>query len=118
MTNQELNLAIAKLVYPQFDFRYGNFASEVVGYLPNTNCWQVEKDYCNNWNDLMPLVIEHGIEIEREYYDDTGYTGRWEAAYEPMDGTKCYHCSIDTDPQIALAECLLAVLTAKEEAKQ
>lgn len=103
MTNEELNLAIAKLVYPQFDFRYGDFASEVVGYLPNTNCWQVEKDYCNNWNDLMPLVVEHEITLAWDYVDKN-----WNAWTETSD-------VYTNNPQRALTECLLKVLEAKAE---
>ena len=63
MTNFELNKAIAELVYPDsvklfkigdrvrfstIDDKYGRR-----GYT---------KDYCNNWNDLMPLVVEHNVE--------------------------------------------------------
>jgi hypothetical protein len=60
-------------------------------------------DYCNNWNDLMPLVIEHEI------------------AFNPIDrpalfwvaGSNSYHPTKNKIPQRALAECLFLVLQEK-----
>ena len=53
------------------------------------------RGYCNNWNDLMPLVIEYGILesptfIRHVIEHDSG------------------------EPQLALAECLLKVLENKK----
>lgn len=62
-------------------------------------------DYCNNWNDLMPLVVEYGITWNK--YKD-GYHAI------PIDeDNKIYDFSliaINKDLQRALAECLLKVL--------
>jgi hypothetical protein len=63
----------------------------------------VVKDYCDNWNDLMPLVLEHEI------------------AFNPIDspasfwvaGSNSYHPTKNKIPQRALAECLFLVLQEK-----
>ena len=64
-------------------------------------------DYCNNWNDLMPLVIEHKICLSN-LYDQTDWAGIYfdEKGYQRI-------VVISKIPKRALAECLLKVLTNK-----
>lgn len=55
----------------------------------------------NNWNDLMPLVIEHKIQLKRSSL------GLWIANLKGNVGESWV---MDKTPQRALAECLLKVL--------
>ena len=62
---------------------------------------------CNNWNDLMPLVVKHGISLEKVHFgEDTPY-------FVARDINLMV---ANKDPQLALALCLLKVLEAKEKA--
>ncbi len=101
MDNYNLNRAIAELVYPnaiEIGATTTSLGAIFVGFDNFTGDYV---DYCHNWNDLMPLVIEHGI----------GF-------YKNVKGLYCaYGLSMiqvfNQDPQRALAECLLLVLQSK-----
>ena len=99
MTNQELNLAIAE--YDETVTCHGTQENGVV----IRNNYGVTRyiDYCNNWSDLMPLVVEHGLSLLKS---NEGYTAVSEC--ELFD-------FYTTSPQIALCECLLLVLEEKAE---
>lgn len=93
LSDLELDLEIAKLLYPnQPDGWYNAFMRSGNG------------DYCNNWNDLMPLIVEHGI--------DLGFLAcsRVYAArlYDDVDVF-----SLNENPKRALAECLFLALQEK-----
>lgn len=68
-------------------------------------------DYCNNWNDLMPLVIEHSIQLDTSYDNGkhTAYHGKGMMFFQ------CDFVSHNKNAQRALAECLLKVLESKSE---
>lgn len=70
----------------------------------------LNKDYCNNWNDLMPLIVEHGISLLDPEY--AGTIPSWKAlSFNPSHfKTKD---NLNENPQRALAECLLKVLQYK-----
>ena len=106
MTNAERNLAIAKLVGLDVykDKRNGKWYCMKGGTINNP----IPK-YSTNWNDLMPLVVEHGISLYK--YRVKGY---WEADSN-IGGVRSEVLVGDTNPQIALAECLLKVLETKDE---
>lgn len=94
MNNTERNLTLAKLINPMLD-------------------GTLVPDYCNNWNDLMPLVVEHEIDLYK------CVDGAWEAQIidmtsfnSPCDKTIC---AKHKNPQRALAECLLQVLESKQQ---
>ena len=108
MTNAELNLAIAKLIYPDDLVEYEEIAFCNDGERAIVVTQGISKDYCNNWNDLMPLVVEHRIELN---YDHN--KGWWFVGYETNE-MPC-ESEYTENPQIALAECLLKVLKAKAE---
>ena len=98
LTKFELTKAIAELVYP-------NKAKAINA----NNAIKFNVDYCNNWNDLMTLVVEH--EISLTYLKD----GR-ACAYQYIRGgdedrpsTQAQHKNL----QRALAETLLLVLQEK-----
>jgi len=115
MNNQEINLAIAKLVHPEarkIQPDAIDFCKDGEGVLVSLAYGSASLvDYCNNWNDLMPLVVEHKIALMPEYFDDIVMTDNWEAEYEIIPNG--YQCSVNKDPQRALAECLLKVLESK-----
>ena len=104
MTKAELNLAIAKLVYPDAEVKgKGKLVLEFYedGW---EGPWSVKPvpNYCNNWNDLMPLVVEYGIDFCYSNVSDKWYA---------TDGNG-YARHIN--PQRALAECLLKVLQEED----
>ena len=105
MTNAELNLAIAKLVYPDRNWFNDN------GMIIHASRGVIIRFDFNNWNDLMPLVVEHEIQLETVAMyvgNDCGWTACWtESVYKEITVT-------DDNPQRALAECLLKVLEAKQ----
>lgn len=112
MTNAELNLAIAKLVYPECEDFWQKYdeAKVRVNWEDDMGFIHTGKiaDYCNNWNDLMPLVVEHGISLVfDEVYEN------WRAVFE-SDAPNFYWVEAGQNPQRALAECLLKVLQEKD----
>ena len=71
MTDAEINLAIAKIEYPNdsWSMTHGDGVARVAGQD------LIVKDYCNNWSDIGPI-------IDREKIDLTylGYYKVWLAA--------------------------------------
>ena len=68
-------------------------------------------DYCNSWNDLMPLVVEHEITLYEP--NQAGTWPNWNAVkFFPALGVEDIQV-LNESPQRALAECLLKVLTNK-----
>ena len=72
-------------------------------------------DYCNNWNDLMNLVIQHGISLEYDkvYPEELAEDCNWNA-YQGESESPYEIYVTNTNPQIALVDCLISVLEAKE----
>ena len=103
MTPQELNKAIAELVYPQAEWVEEEGAGVLV-YWNDGKSTFVDADYCNNWSDLMPLVVEHEIS-----FDVSQCGTSWCATGNNFDDV----ITESDNPQLALAECLLQVLRAK-----
>ncbi len=62
-------------------------------------------DYCNNWNDLMPLVVEYGVTLYRTSRRD-GWLAVWDCGIGEIS-------IANENPQRALAECLFLVLQEK-----
>jgi len=93
MNNFELNKAITEILHPA-EWEY----------------WR-KVDYCNNWNDLMPLVVEHGINI---MIHRNGDASAYQYVYDGDEDTPSTQ-SINKNLQRALAECLYLVLLAKSK---
>lgn len=95
MTDYELNIAISE--------KLGITNGDDGGYhqpkIMDLSKPELERliDYCNNWNDLMPLVVKYSKDLD------------WES------GEDFYHSMCDNkNTQRALAECLLKVLESKQ----
>ncbi len=58
----------------------------------------------NNWNDIMPLAVEHGISLLKRHDD-------WCALLNKPLGVDIYLC--DKSPQRAIACCLLMMEIGK-----
>jgi hypothetical protein len=109
MTDYELNKAIAdKLGLEAHGYQQGSKDTAIITLTVSDKILTV--DYCNNWNDLMPLVVEHDIE-----WSTCGVGERYHAMVKKMADI-AYTRSDNL--QRALAECLLEVLKQKEVAKQ
>jgi hypothetical protein len=115
-TIAEKNLRIAELVYPEHRCtRYGESGAinlyTFFNHTNDKNNYVKTVDHYNNWNDLMPLVVEHGIDLIQ-------YNDKWKALgfVYADDGEFEIDCEVILeDPQHALADCLLQVLEAKNK---
>lgn len=120
LTPQEINLGIAELAYPKY--RCAQFGeSDAINlytffnHTNDKNNYVKTVDYCNNWNDLMPLALEHGIEFDT-YVDGDGLRyieAQWWYKHD-TDFISVYS-DADKNPQLALALCLYKVLLAKKD---
>ncbi len=70
------------------------------------------KDYCNNWNDLMPLVMESSLDFE---WSEAGLTVTY-FDFESMTFNEEFKPV--KKPQRAIAECLLLTLTNHKEYRE
>jgi len=112
VTDYELNRAIAG-VLGMFMQPPKGLDTEIVGdvlhYYDKTGYLTAcHLDYCCEWNDLMPLVVEHKININY----DMLYP-RWVSTKTETNGIDDFWegvISVNENPQRALAECLLKVL--------
>lgn len=95
LTPQEINLGIAELVMG-VKLRIVN--EIFVAIEGGENLLRLQVDYCNNWNDLMPLVVEHHKDLI-------------------LSGHKVDRCLAIKNQQKELADCLLQVLEAKAKDK-
>jgi len=116
MTDYELNMMVARQLYPDAKFieRHGLKGSKL-RLVTKVNI-EICPDYCNNWNDLMPLVIANDI----SYFEGSacyGFDDGFESGYPHPDTYQrpSWDIEITNDnDQRALAECLLKVLQNKE----
>ena len=120
MTPSELNKAIAELVYPDYRcVQHGESDSinlyTFFAHTNDKNNYVKTVNYLNNWSDLMPLVIEHEIQLCNSISRINGENRCVEFRGEYWhDGLSLeYKSAWNTNPQLALAECLLKVLQAK-----
>ncbi|GAG77733.1 unnamed protein product [marine sediment metagenome] len=91
MTDFELNKAIAEAL-----------GTDLSGITEGNQLFYNITEYCANWNDLMPLVDEHGIESSYDVGTDSYIA-------TPFSKSSV-GSSINDSHQRALAECLLKVL--------
>ena len=87
MTDSEINLAIAKLEYPDRDWLFLKDGSIAHGY-----------DYCNMWSDIGPI-------IERERIELTIFRSEWCAG-----GYNLYFTTTAETPTKAAALCYLKII--------
>jgi len=113
MTDLELNQAISEALgwklKPNFSLNNKSESKVYLLYegLTNGKHAPYTFDY-NNWNDLMPLVVEYGIQYKRTHIH------RAKAIISNTLTNNSYSVIVKTssdNPQRTLAECLLEVLT-------
>jgi len=105
MTKQEINLAIANLKYPELQFRLDKRTKARYWAMDGEHFEGFTVDYCKNWNDLMPLVVE----LEIDFQSDGEY---WVSDYYGFDHPVTV---LDKDPKLALAKCVLKVLQEQDD---
>jgi len=111
LSDENLTKGIAEFVYPKngWDIYRNNSKIDPDTYIRYEDSSHYEQvDYCNNWNDLMPLIIEYRIELR-----EGTRTNGWKAFHRGIGVV----ISNDT-PQRALAECVLLVLQDKDKYKE
>lgn len=104
LSDFELNKSIAKAL----GFQIGHQAGSMMGIADGSAMGRYV-DYCNNWNDLMPLVVEYEID-----YLTTNKDGKEYDAY-PVDTKYKVAFGSNKNLQRALAECLYLVLLEKQK---
>lgn len=75
-----------------------------------------DRNYCNNWNDIMPLAVKYGVSLisgvisaaTNKPYEFTNYKIS-DPDFRAIGG----HHHVDKSPQRAIACCLIMVLEAK-----
>lgn len=113
LTDFELNKAIAETL----GFDVAEHIAPETGVYCNAYTGYQMVDYCNKWNDLMPLVVKHAanIWIDTEK-DDAGAELEWWGGKEYLHGpVKSSYVVFNKNPQRALAECLIKILTITKD---
>ena len=120
MTNFELNKKLAELLGIE---RYVTSKNECMNrFFFKANVLEVEEfSPCTNWNDIMPIAVELGVSLlpvidcngGRSY--SVGVANFKKGSWDVLEDEEAflfedYH---DTNPQIALTKCCIAVLKAK-----
>jgi len=117
LSDFELNIRIAELISintkQEVEFYNEQVLIQKLGNVGKNLKSFLLVDYCNNWNDLMPLVVEHGICYADRQND--GYLGQGRflvqyAAKQLESGRYEFIEKRGDNLQRALAECLLLVL--------
>lgn len=100
----EVNKALGHLVYKNSYIERSVHGGSEISII-NKDFALVMVDYCNNWNDVMPLAVEYGISLcpsedkkDCEWYADKIFSRNLES------------CWSDKSPQRAIACCLILVL--------
>jgi len=107
MTNTEINKRIAKLLnFSVYHITKDGALFIMCDNMCDDNMYHQQFDPCNNWNQLMPLVVEHF-----DYYQIKKYTNV--SVVMIKNGERLIAFEAET-PQIALCSCLIEVLEAEE----
>jgi len=81
-------------------------------FIRNDDGSHYEFDPCNNWSDLMPLVVEYKISLDWDSFN-------WDAYKNQFHNDGEYLCAkypiTLINPQRAAAECLLKVLQGEQD---
>lgn len=109
MTNQERNIRLAELLgyNVQVDF---STASEHYT-MENENGLFPLTSWAENWSEIMPLVVEHKISLSTRI-DISTWFGEQRGSLSDVNYKSIIEC--DIDPRIALVDCLISVLEAKQ----
>lgn len=108
MNDYELNMAIAELIYPDSTVKKDDETESGI-YVIQKTVGYLFRDYCNDWNDLMPLVVEHGIHVAKYIT----WWGAYTCDTKPEGENGCLGYAQTT--KRAYAECLLKVLISKNK---
>ncbi len=104
LSDFELNKAVAELIYTN-GLNFRRIRKDNSGVMFNTTrVAPYVIDYCNNWNNLMPLVVEHMANVHL-----TNRGGHYLARIVLNDLSNSFIANGATQ-QRALAECLLMAL--------
>ena len=116
----ELNCYIAIILFPDLQYADSGLVTKLKDGAANFRlCNAIGEDldagtydYCNNWNDLMPLVVEWGIS-RKDMAERVDHICYREVSLGGCVTGRTFEVR-NADPQRALAECLLLVLQDKE----
>lgn len=104
MSDLEVNRALA-MVMDKYAGVVGEWMPNGVKVNDDSGFFYSECDYCNNWNDVMPLAVEHRISLcPAEDRDDCEWYG------DKIFSDNIESCWSDVSPQRAIACCLILVL--------
>lgn len=106
MTDAEINLAIAKIEYPNdsWSMTHGDGVARVAGQD------LIVKDYCKNWQDIGPIIEREKIcvspVIDEHIHYGPSFTGEWIAEYILGNNLETFEAYAET-PTKAAALCYL-----------
>ncbi len=109
LSDDELTFSIAKIIHV-----CGGVEKRKDGsvFIATASINPIKVDYLNNWNDLMPLVIEHDIEFFRcSHFNNKSKEYQAFCANPDISENEATNCKLER----AYAECLLQILIAKGE---
>jgi hypothetical protein len=103
LSNFEINKLVAKYEYNQYD-RVKNFGSGNVSFakgirgdsvlIATGKDFPVSIDYCNNWKDIGPILIQEGFDLMNKLdgewcVQDPLFEGNFALAPEAIDKNPC-----------------------------
>lgn len=74
LTDQEINMLVAKIQHPDKDFIDSKTRPPSVVMLNHINMWI---DYCNNPSDAWPIIESNRISIRNRYEGDWKAENEW-----------------------------------------
>ena len=111
MNDQELNIKIAKHFYDNVTMSDHSNAVECTCRRKGSIFYI---DYCNNWNDLMPLFVKYELSLWQDKGIGCFYANQCKRCDHGDYLGDVFENDIENEnPQRALAECLLKVLKNK-----
>ena len=111
LSDHELNRRVAERIYigeNSIRARKGMKASAVIVISNKLRHDIAMVDYCNNWNDLMPLVIKYNL--SRTFMQEDETHDVFAPANQGLTSDGNLLETNNKNPQKALVECLIKVL--------
>lgn len=66
LSKQEINSSVAKIIYPDsYEIKDGGVSVRMKGtdLLGNAISYRCDVDFCTNWNDAGPVILENKIDL-------------------------------------------------------
>ena len=108
MNKQQINLQIAQYEYPDSKISIDE-NGELAIFIKGVRGW-ITKEYCENWNDLMPLILRYCGWFKINSVDAVIGLPKSMTVFAMIG-----HDGTPEGKQLALAKCLLEAMKAEAE---